>query len=103
MILIKMSLKSCCWCKLCMQKSDEHLPVMSELLGTDTEQIRFWLCNRKIVTANETVTKPLTSTQVCRVLMPQTVMQNFRLPVECNSRLVFCICCVKNVILKYHN
>jgi len=38
---------------------------MAELLGIDTEQIRFWLCNRKIVTANETVTKPLTSTQVC--------------------------------------
>jgi len=46
------------------QKSDEHLPVMAELLGIDTEQIRFWLCNRKIVTANETVTKPLTSAQV---------------------------------------
>jgi len=41
--------------------------VMSELLGIDTEQIRFWLCNRKIVTANETVTKPLTSSQVCDV------------------------------------
>jgi len=38
---------------------------MADLLGIDTEQIRFWLCNRKIVTANETVTKPLTATQVC--------------------------------------
>jgi len=52
-------------CECYSQKSDEHLPVMAELLGIDTEQIRFWLCNRKIVTANETVTKPLTSTQVC--------------------------------------
>lgn len=43
---------------------------MADLLGIDTEQIRFWLCNRKIVTANETVTKPLTATQVCPV--PQT-------------------------------
>jgi len=40
---------------------------MADLLGIDTEQIRFWLCNRKIVTANETVTKPLTSTQVCEM------------------------------------
>jgi len=54
-------------CECSVQKSDEHLPVMAELLGIDTEQIRFWLCNRKIVTANETVTKPLTSTQVCSI------------------------------------
>lgn len=40
---------------------------MADLLGIDAEQMRFWLCNRKIVTANETVTKPLTSTQVCGV------------------------------------
>jgi len=58
-------------CQFYVQKSDEHLPIMAELLGIDTEQIRFWLCNRKIVMANETVTKPLTSTQVCR--LPQNV------------------------------
>jgi myosin V len=37
---------------------------MAELLGIDKEQIRQWLCNRKIVTAQETVTKPLTAAQV---------------------------------------
>jgi len=41
--------------------------VMAELLGIDAEQMRFWLCNRKIVTANESVTKPLTATQVCEI------------------------------------
>jgi len=50
-----------------MQKSDEHLPTMSDLLGIDPDQIRFWLCNRKIVTASETVNKPLTATQVCQL------------------------------------
>lgn len=47
-----------------MQKGDKHLPLMAELLGIDTEQIRMWLCNRKIVTAQEVLTKPLTVSQV---------------------------------------
>ena len=37
---------------------------MAELLGIDEEQIRQWLCNRKIVTANEVLVKPLTLSQV---------------------------------------
>ena len=47
-----------------LQKTDKHLPIMAELLGIETEQIRMWLCNRKIVTANEVLTKPLTASQV---------------------------------------
>ena len=43
---------------------DRHLPIMVELLGIDAPQIRTWLCNRKIVTTNEVLTKPLTITQV---------------------------------------
>ena len=37
---------------------------MAELLGIDEEQMRNWLCHRKIATANEVFTKPLTSAQV---------------------------------------
>ena len=41
------------------------MPLMAELLGIDDEQIRQWLCNRKIVTANEILVKPLTIKEVC--------------------------------------
>lgn len=44
-------------------KSDKHLEIMADLLGVDFEQMRWWLCHRKIVTANETLTKPLTYEQ----------------------------------------
>ena len=37
---------------------------MARLLGIDEEQIRHWLCYRKITTARETLTKPLTLSQV---------------------------------------
>lgn len=43
---------------------DHHLPLMAKLLGIDTDQMRFWLCNKKIVTVNETLTVPLTLAQV---------------------------------------
>lgn len=41
-------------------KTDKHLPLMAEMLGVDGEQMRKWLCNRKITTANEVLVKPLT-------------------------------------------
>ncbi|KAK2149285.1 hypothetical protein LSH36_457g02032 [Paralvinella palmiformis] len=44
-------------------KTDKHLPLMAEMLGVDMEQMRHWLCQRKIVTANEILTKPLTISQ----------------------------------------
>lgn len=44
-------------------KTDKHLPLMAEMLGVDMEQMRHWLCQRKIVTANEVLTKPLTISQ----------------------------------------
>ncbi|ESN92553.1 hypothetical protein HELRODRAFT_189498 [Helobdella robusta] len=44
-------------------KIDVHLSIMADLLGIDQEQMRYWLCHRKIVTANETLTKPLTHQQ----------------------------------------
>jgi myosin-5 len=37
---------------------------MAEMLGIDLEQIRNWLCKRKIVTANEVLSKPLNIAQV---------------------------------------
>ena len=37
---------------------------MAELLGIDEDQIRMWLCNKKVVSATEVITKPLTITQV---------------------------------------
>ena len=46
------------------QNSDVHLPITCRLLGIDKEQMQYWLCNRKIVTANEVLTKPLTVAQV---------------------------------------
>ncbi|ELT88116.1 hypothetical protein CAPTEDRAFT_225225 [Capitella teleta] len=44
-------------------KTDKHLPIMAEMFGIDQEQIRNWLCKRKIVTVNETLSKPLNITQ----------------------------------------
>jgi myosin-5 len=37
---------------------------MAEMLGVDGEQMRKWLCNRKITTANEVLVKPLTKKEV---------------------------------------
>ena len=47
-----------------LQKSDEHMELMAEMLGIDLEQMRYWLCHRKIVTATEVLNKPLTAAQV---------------------------------------
>ena len=37
---------------------------MTEIFGVEKEQMRMWLCNRKIITAQESVVKPLTMQQV---------------------------------------
>jgi len=44
-------------------KTDPHLSIMGEMLGIDGDYMRMWLCNRKIITANETLVKPLTLSQ----------------------------------------
>ena len=46
--------------------ADPHLLTAASLLGVDGEQLRHWLANRKIVTARETLTTPLTLAQVRR-------------------------------------
>jgi len=51
---------------MCMQDTDLSSEIACKLLGIDKEQMRYWLCNRKIVTANEVLTKPLTVIQVQR-------------------------------------
>lgn len=48
---------------------------MSEMLGIDQEQIRNWLCKRKIVTATEVLTKPLNISQVS--LNPMSPLELF--------------------------
>ena len=47
---------------------------MGEMLGIDGEQMRTWLCNRKIITANETLIKPLTLSQVSN--RPNDILHN---------------------------
>ena len=37
----------------------EALKTMAEMLEIEEEQIKKWLCNRKIVTGRETYTKPM--------------------------------------------
>ncbi|XP_052586163.1 LOW QUALITY PROTEIN: unconventional myosin-Vc [Peromyscus californicus insignis] len=44
-------------------EDDRHLTVFCELLGLETSKVAQWLCNRKIVTASETVVKPMTRPQ----------------------------------------
>ncbi|XP_057623851.1 unconventional myosin-Vc isoform X2 [Chionomys nivalis] len=44
-------------------EDDSHLKVFCELLGLETGKVAQWLCNRKIVTASETVVKPMTRPQ----------------------------------------
>ena len=47
-----------------LQKNNENLPVLCDLLGIEEVQMMKWLCNRKIITVKEILTKPLTRTQV---------------------------------------
>ena len=44
--------------------ADPHLLTAASLLGVDGGQLRQWLGNRRIVTAQETLTTPLTPAQV---------------------------------------
>lgn len=46
------------------QAEDFHLAMTAELLGIDRNQLRKWLCNRKIVTVGEVLIKPLTVSEV---------------------------------------
>ncbi|KAM7314396.1 unconventional myosin-Va [Ixodes scapularis] len=45
------------------QPGDPHIEMMCELLGIDCEQIAVWLCNRKIESMREVITKPMTVDQ----------------------------------------
>ncbi|XP_054980528.1 unconventional myosin-Vc [Sorex araneus] len=44
-------------------EDDGHLQVFCELLGLERGSVARWLCHRKIVTASETVVKPMTRPQ----------------------------------------
>lgn len=50
------------------QPRDPSLTIVCKLLGIEESQLRIWLCNRKIQTVNETLTKPLSESQVCPLL-----------------------------------
>lgn len=45
------------------QPKDPHVETMCELLGIDQEQIVVWLCNRRIESMREVITKPMTVDQ----------------------------------------
>lgn len=45
------------------QPGDPHVLMVSELLGIDHEQISVWLCNRKIESMRDVITKPMTVDQ----------------------------------------
>ncbi|XP_064471543.1 unconventional myosin-Va-like isoform X2 [Ornithodoros turicata] len=45
------------------QPGDLHVTVMADLLGIDCDQISVWLCNRKIESMREVITKPMTVDQ----------------------------------------
>lgn len=45
------------------KEDDNHLHVFCELLGLERGKVAQWLCHRKIVTASETVVKPMTRPQ----------------------------------------
>ncbi|XP_075753372.1 unconventional myosin-Vc isoform X2 [Pelodiscus sinensis] len=42
---------------------DKHLNIFCELLDLDSDRVAQWLCHRKIITASETVIKPMTKLQ----------------------------------------
>ncbi|KAF5304697.1 hypothetical protein FQA39_LY09474 [Lamprigera yunnana] len=45
------------------QDTDESLKIMSELLQIDQDQIKLWLCTKKIVSMRETILKPMSVEQ----------------------------------------
>ena len=44
---------------------DGHMTQAAKLLGVDRAQLRLWLTHRLIVTARESLKKPLSPAQVC--------------------------------------
>lgn len=47
-----------------LQPKDPSIGVACKLLGVDEQQLRTWICNKKITTVGETLTKPLTKAVV---------------------------------------
>lgn len=52
-----------------LQPKDPSIGVACKLLGVDEAQMRTWICNKKITTVGETLTKPLTKAVVCLDLL----------------------------------
>lgn len=50
-----------------LQDSDVHLAIAAELLGVDRNQFKKWMCNRKIVTVQEVLIKPLNADEVTKI------------------------------------
>ena len=46
--------------------NDVHLAIAAELLGVDRNQFKKWMCNRKIVTVQEVLIKPLDADEVTK-------------------------------------
>ena len=46
------------------QDKDVHLAIAADLLGVDRGQFKKWMCNRKIVTVQEVLIKPLNVEEV---------------------------------------
>ncbi|XP_068247179.1 unconventional myosin-Va isoform X6 [Palaemon carinicauda] len=44
-------------------KNDESMQIASDLFGVDVDDLRKWLCHRKIVSGREVFTKPLTTSE----------------------------------------
>ena len=47
--------------------NDVHLAIAAELLGVDRNQFKKWMCNRKIVTVQEVLIKPLDADEVTKL------------------------------------
>lgn len=49
----------------CSTEDQDSLQYCANLLGISKESLKYWLCNKQIVTAHEKLIKPLTVLQVC--------------------------------------
>jgi myosin heavy subunit len=47
-----------------LQANDRHLLILAELLQLDANEMRSWLCHRKIVSTREVFFKPMTVEEV---------------------------------------
>lgn len=74
-----------------LQKADKHLPVMAEMLGIDAEQMRKWLCHKKIVTAHEVLTKPLSISQVSGERKRSLLLSHQRIPKHMDTLCIWII------------